>query len=126
MRRSKSRSSSLVFPSTSSADFSSQRCIVYTDKHVPMPLLITAPCCSCPRNLAGTAMRPLASIVCSYSPRNMSVGLQFAVPPACGPLRGCAQNVLPHSGVAHLFAPPTGQRRHFLWNPHHNPPLLPT
>src|SRR6266404_822991 len=86
MRRSKSRSSSVVFPATSSADFSSQRCIVYTDKHVPMPLLITAPCCSCPRNLAGTAMRPLASIVCSYSPRNMSVGLQFAVPPSLWPL----------------------------------------
>src|SRR6266568_221339 len=71
MRRSNSRSSSLVFPAASSADFSSQRCMLYTDKQAPLPLLITAPRSIWIRNLAGTARRPLASIVCSYSPRNM-------------------------------------------------------
>src|SRR5437762_9662858 len=72
MRRSKSRSSSLDFPDASSADFSSQPCIVYTDRQTPIPLLITPPRSICARNLAGTAMRPFASIVCSCSPRNIA------------------------------------------------------
>src|ERR1051326_2197141 len=38
-----------------------------------MPLLITAPLSIWARNFAGTASRPFASIVCSYSPRNISV-----------------------------------------------------
>src|SRR5579872_1041011 len=73
MRRSKSRNSSVVLPSVNSRDFSSQRVTVYTDKQVPMPLLITAPSSSCDRNFAGTAMRPLASIECSYWPRNIAI-----------------------------------------------------
>src|SRR5579863_1024729 len=71
MRRSKSRNSSVVFPSVNSFDFSPQRANVYTDKQAPMPLLITAPSSSCERNFGGTATRPFASIVCSYSPRNI-------------------------------------------------------
>src|SRR6266487_205699 len=96
MRRSKSRSSSLVFPSTNSADFSSQRCVVYTDKHVPIPLLKTAPFSSCPRNLAGTAIRPFASIVCSYSPRNMSIRAFYCAHGPVAPCLVCTQDVLPH------------------------------
>src|SRR5437867_6174025 len=72
MRLSKSRNSSLVIPATSSADFASQTCIVFTDKHALFPLLMTPPRSICARNLAGTAMRPFASIVCSCSPRNIA------------------------------------------------------
>src|SRR6266550_4082953 len=72
MRLSKSRSSSLDFPDASSADFSSQPCIVYTDRQTPIPLLMTAPRSICALNLAGIAKRPFASIECSYSPRNIS------------------------------------------------------
>src|SRR6266487_1997531 len=72
MRLSKLRNSSLVIPATSSADFASQTCIVFTDKHALFPLLMTPPRSICARNLAGTAMRPFASIVCSCSPRNIA------------------------------------------------------
>src|SRR5579863_2215065 len=79
MRRSKSRNSSLVFPSTSSFDFSSQRSSVYTDRQAPIPLLTTAPLSICARKRAGTAMRPFASTVCSYSPRNICSPYQCLV-----------------------------------------------
>src|SRR3954471_13233737 len=71
MRRSKSRRSSLDMPAINSFDFSSQRLMVYTDRQAPIPLLITAPLSSWARNFAGTAILPFASMLCSYSPRNI-------------------------------------------------------
>src|SRR5581483_214172 len=105
MRLSKSRSSSSVFPSTSAADFSSQRAIVYTERQRPMPLLITAPRSNCPRNLAGTAIRPFASIVCSYSPRNILLALLSRMQALRWPLPD-AQDVLPHPARPLLPTPP--------------------
>ena len=43
-----------------------------------MPLLRTAPRSICARNRAGTAIRPFASIVCSYSPRNICDRVAFS------------------------------------------------
>src|SRR5436853_6648484 len=121
MRRSKSRSSSLDFPDASSADFSSQPCIVYTDRQTPIPLLITPPRSICALNLAGTAMRPFASIVCSCSPRNITdpvAGTFFNhLETSCsGGPREASLNILPYSGMLHSL----------LYKNHTNSPLFPT
>src|SRR5579863_2142697 len=118
MRRSKSRNSSLALSATNSADFSSHRCMVYTERHVPIPLLTTAPRSICDRNLAGTAMRPFASIVCSYSPRNMPFRAFSPTSRSGGP-RQIFLNILPHSGIFYLLPPPAEHTHHFA-------PLLPT
>src|SRR5581483_1738310 len=124
MRLSKSRSSSSVFPSTSAADFSSQRAIVYTERQRPIPLLITAPRSNCPRNLAGTAIRPFASIVCSYSPRNISPALLSRKQAIRWPPPG-AQDVLPHPARARV-SPLHRLNLPFRLPVPQNPPLLPT
>src|SRR6266496_5446375 len=122
MRLSKLRNSSLVIPATSSADFASQTCIVYTDKHALFPLLMTPPRSICTRNLAGTAMRPFASIVCSCSPRNIahpSPLLQLTSNTSCsgGPLR-IIPNILPYIRNASPSSP-----THRTYSP--NSPLPP-
>src|SRR5579883_2677050 len=124
IRLSKSRNSSSVLPSTSAADFSSQRAIVYTERQRPMPLLITAPRSNCPRNLAGTAIRPFASIVCSYSPRNMSPAFLSRTQALRWPLPG-AQDVLPHPARAR-FSPLHLVNLPFRLPVPQNSPLLPT
>src|SRR5258708_28689277 len=61
-----------------------------------MPLPITAPRSICERNFAGTARRPFESIVCSYSPRNIS---KLTLSPTTGHNGGpweVLQDVLPH------------------------------
>src|SRR5207248_566291 len=120
MRRSKSRSSSLDLLATNSFDFSSHRSSVYTDRHVPIPLLRMEPRTIWVRNFAGIAMRPFVSIVCSYSPRNIVTAVySLAASSSGGPFVGRHDRCSPAPCVPFRAFPhpPTSSE---------NPPLFPT
>src|SRR5947209_18116012 len=123
MRRSKSRSSSLDLLATNSFDFSSHRSSVYTDRHVPIPLLSMEPGTICVRNFAGIAMRPFVSIVCSYSPRNIVTARYSSQFVFLWSLAGMHAHWSPALCLPFLaFSLPTVQPRKFPTFPHSSPP----
>src|SRR5947207_780001 len=78
----------------------------------------------CVRNFTGIAMRPFASIVCSYSPRNIVTAVYSRTTSSFdGPFVEGMSDVLPHPVYLSLpFPPPTVRTLEIPTFPHFSPP----